>query len=176
MTHYIAVINLQSCKTSVNNSFTIEINVHHPKSFKNISTEAEFSRLHSAKSTRRLEQIAGLRVCRIRDHVDLPQLVLCSDQSAGKSSVLEGITGLPLPQQDGVCTKFATKIILQHSDCERVIVATVLPTASRPEQSKLKLHYRRQLAEFDKLPIAIAEVGSLMGIILDYDVYSMIIM
>ncbi|MCJ1460236.1 hypothetical protein MMC28_010615 [Mycoblastus sanguinarius] len=82
-----------------------------------------------------------------------------------QSSVLEGITGPPFPRQDGVCTKFATEIILQHSDVERVIVATVLPTASRPEQSKLKLqHYRRQLTKFDELPIAIAEVGSLMGI------------
>ena len=79
--------------------------------------------------------------------------------------MLEGITGLPFPRQDGVCTKFATEIILQHSDGERVIVATVLPTASRPEQSKLRLQgYRRQLAEFDELPIAIAEVGSMMGI------------
>ena len=98
-----------------------------------MSTEAELSGLYSAKSTRRLEQIAGLRVRRIGDHVDLPQLVVCGDQSAGKSSVLEGITGLPFPRQDGVCTKFATEIILQHSDGERVIVATVLPAASRLE-------------------------------------------
>ena len=130
-----------------------------------MSTEAELSGLHSTKSTRRLEQIAGLRARAIGDHVDLPQLVVCGDQSAGKSSVLEGITGLPFPRQDGVCTKFATEIILQHSDGERVIVATVLPTASRPEQSKLRLQgYRRQLEEFDELPIAIAEVGSMMGI------------
>ena len=106
---------------------------------KNISTEAELSGLHSAKTTRRLEQIAGLRVCWIRDHVDLSQLVVYSDQSVGKSSILDGITGLPFPQQDGVCTKFATKIILQYLDCERVIVAIVLPTTSHPEKSKLRL-------------------------------------
>lgn len=130
-----------------------------------MSTEAELSGLHSAKSTRRLEQIAGLRARAIGDHVDLPQLVVYGDQSADKSSVLEGITGLPFPRQDGVCTKFATEIILQHSDGERFIVATILSTASRPEQSKLKLQgYRRQLAEFDELPLAIAEVGSMMGI------------
>ena len=79
--------------------------------------------------------------------------------------MLEGITGLPFPRQDGVYTKFTTEIILQHSDGERVIVATVLPTASRPKQFKLKLQrYRRQLTEFDELPITIAEVESLMGI------------
>ena len=93
------------CKTSVNNSFTIEIEVHHPKNSENMSFEAELSGLHSAKSTRRLEQIAGLRVREIGDHVDLPQLVVCGDPSAGKSSVLEGITGLPFPRLDGMCTK-----------------------------------------------------------------------
>ncbi len=130
-----------------------------------MNAKAELSGLHSAKSTRRLEQIADLRARGIGDHVDLPQLVVCGDQSAGKSSVLEGITGLPFPRQDGVCTKFATEIILQHSDSEPVIVATILPTSSRPERSKWELQrYRRQLAEFDELPVAIAEVGSLMGI------------
>lgn len=45
-----------------------------------------------------LEQIANLRASGIGDHVDLPQLVLCYDQSTGKSSVSEGITGLPFPR------------------------------------------------------------------------------
>ena len=36
-----------------------------------MSTEAEISGLHSAISTRRLEQIAGLRARGIGDYVDL---------------------------------------------------------------------------------------------------------
>lgn len=61
--------------------------------------------LHSQKSSTRLKQIAALRASGIGDLVDLPQLVVCGDQSAGKSSVLEGITNLPFPRQDGVCTR-----------------------------------------------------------------------
>ena len=92
----------------------------------------DLSGLQSAKSTLRLEQIAGLRVWGVADHVDLPQLVVCGDKSAGKSSILEGITGLPFPRQDGVCTKFPTEIILRHSEGEQAIRASILPTRFCP--------------------------------------------
>ena len=129
------------------------------------SESAGFSGLYSSKSTHRLEQIADLRARGIGDYIDLPQLVVCGDQSAGKSSVLEGLTGLPFPRQDGVCTKFATEIILQHSIGEQKITATILPSPSRSDKSKTTLRsYRRQLKCFDELPAAIAKAGSLMGI------------
>jgi hypothetical protein len=66
------------------------------------------SALRSSKSVLRLEQIASLRARGVGDTIDLPQLVVCGDQSAGKSSVLEGLTGIPFPRDDGVCTKFPT--------------------------------------------------------------------
>lgn len=127
--------------------------------------QRELSGLHSSQSSLRLEQIAELRARGIGDHVDLPQLVVCGDQSAGKSSVLEGLTSLPFPRQDGVCTKFATEIILQHSSNEQVIVATIIPAKERPDASKTKLRkYSRRLASFDELPSTIEDVGALMGI------------
>ena len=123
------------------------------------------SALLSSKSTHRLEQIAALRARGIGDHIDLPQLVVCGDQSAGKSSVLEGLTGVPFPRQDGLCTRFATEIILQHSACKLTIAATILPVSSRSESSKAALRaYRQQLDNFDELPTVIAEAGSLMGV------------
>ncbi len=69
-----------------------------------MTTAEDLSGLQSVRSTLRLEQIAGLRVRGIGDHVDLPQLVVCGDQSTGKGSILESITSLPFPRQDGVCT------------------------------------------------------------------------
>jgi hypothetical protein len=61
--------------------------------------------LQSKKSIQRLEQISSLRTRGISKNIDLPQLVVCGDQSAGKSSVLEGLTNIPFPRADGVCTK-----------------------------------------------------------------------
>ena len=37
------------------------------------------------------------------------------DQSSGKSSVLEGLTGLPFPRDSGLCTRFPTQIVFKRS-------------------------------------------------------------
>ena len=43
------------------------------------------------------------------------KLVVVGDQSSGKSSVLEGLTDLPFPRDNGLCTRFATQICLPSS-------------------------------------------------------------
>lgn len=119
--------------------------------------------LRSAKSTHRLDQIARVRAKGVGDHISLPQLVVCGGQSAGKSSVLEGITGIPFPRQDGVCTKFATEIILHHHEEETRIKATVIPHAScnKSQRERFPAYYR-VLSDFSELPGVITEVGALM--------------
>ncbi|KAK1045580.1 hypothetical protein LTR74_018111, partial [Friedmanniomyces endolithicus] len=122
-------------------------------------------RLHSDKSTLRLALISSLRSRGIGEHIDLPQLVVCGDQSAGKSSVLEGITGLPFPRQDGLCTRFATEITLDHADTALHITASIIPAASRDERATGNLRaYCRDLTDFQELPHIISEVGELMGL------------
>lgn len=37
------------------------------------------------------------------------------DQSSGKSSVLEGLTGLPFPRDSGLCTRFPIQIVFKRS-------------------------------------------------------------
>ncbi|CZS94323.1 related to dynamin GTPase [Rhynchosporium graminicola] len=119
--------------------------------------------LRSAKSTHRLDQIAHVRAKGVGDHISLPQLVVCGDQSAGKSSVLEGITGIPFPRQDGVCTKFATEIILHHHEAEVRITATVIPHASRSKLQRERFQaYHRVLSDFSELPGVITNAGALM--------------
>ncbi|KAH7317218.1 dynamin family protein [Rhexocercosporidium sp. MPI-PUGE-AT-0058] len=119
--------------------------------------------LRSAKSIHRLKQIARVKAKGVGDHVALPQLVVCGDQSAGKSSVLEGITGIPFPRQDGVCTKFATEIILSHNTEIRRIVATIIPHKSRSTAERQQLqHYHRILADFSELPGVIEDASLLM--------------
>lgn len=121
--------------------------------------------LQSPKSAQRLHQVNRLRENGISEHIPLPQLVVCGDQSAGKSSVLEAITGIPFPRRDGVCTRFATEIILRHSTEPYQITATLLPHISRDEKSKIRLRqYKKRLDSFERLPEVIVEVEEVMEI------------
>jgi GTP1/Obg family GTP-binding protein len=61
-------------------------------------------RLQSAEQMELLDVVDSLRACGLSELVDLPQLIVCGDQSSGKSSVLEAISGIPFPKQDVLCT------------------------------------------------------------------------
>lgn len=122
--------------------------------------------LESNGIRRRLNQIDKVRARGIGEHIALPQLVVCGDQSAGKSSVLEGITRIPFPRNDGLCTKFATEIILRHSQEEYISIhASIIPHSSRLEVEALLLkEYHRELSGYEQLPEVIQEVSKLMGV------------
>jgi len=64
--------------------------------------------LGSDKKLALLNDIDKLRSYGISQYVNLPQLIVCGDQSSGKSSVLDAISGIPFPTKDNLCTRFAT--------------------------------------------------------------------
>ena len=68
--------------------------------------------------------------------IKLPQIVVVGDQSSGKSSVLEAVTGIPFPRDAGACTRFATEFRLRRSNEEKFNVK-ILADKERPaEQCK----------------------------------------
>ncbi|EFE44983.1 dynamin GTPase, putative [Trichophyton verrucosum HKI 0517] len=89
--------------------------------------------IESASIKSKLNLIDKARARGAGNHISLPQLVVCGDQSAGKSSVLEGITEIPFPRKDGLCTRFATEIVLRHFTGVETITATIIPHSSRDE-------------------------------------------
>ncbi|KAF1921163.1 interferon-induced GTP-binding protein Mx2 [Ampelomyces quisqualis] len=58
--------------------------------------------------------------------IELPQLVVVGDQSSGKSSVLESLTGFSFPQAPGLCTRYATQISCRR-DSERSVSVSIIP-------------------------------------------------
>lgn len=127
--------------------------------------EAMFKYLRTATSTLRLNQIEKIRANGVGELVALPQLVVCGDQSAGKSSVLEAITGIPFPRQEGLCTRFPTEIILRHSGQSEstTITATIRPSASRTQDDRLTMSaYRKTVEAMTELQAIIDQVSRLM--------------
>ncbi|KAK3192325.1 hypothetical protein K4F52_001538 [Lecanicillium sp. MT-2017a] len=72
------------------------------------------------------------------DNVKLPQIVVVGDQSAGKSSVLEALSGTPFPRDAGACTRFATEIRLRRAK-ETKLKVTIIPDKSKPYNEQAKL-------------------------------------
>lgn len=83
-----------------------------------------------------LEKFDKLFACNVGEYVTLPQLIAVGDQSSGKSSVLEGLTGLSFPRDSTLCTRFATQIIFRRATGQpsRRIRASIKPAPqSHPE-------------------------------------------
>nr|POE96532.1 interferon-induced gtp-binding protein mx2 [Quercus suber] len=79
----------------------------------------------------------------VNEDISLPQLVVVGDQSSGKSSLLEGLTGLTFPVASELCTRFATQIVLRRSPAgERSAKVSILPgpVANSDEIQKAAIH------------------------------------
>jgi hypothetical protein len=53
---------------------------------------------------------------------DPGQLVVVGDQSSGKSSLLEGLTGLSFPVASDLCTRHATQIVLRRTTAHEAAI------------------------------------------------------
>ncbi|KAI6597386.1 hypothetical protein MCOR06_002073 [Pyricularia oryzae] len=90
-----------------------------------------------------LDKVDKLREL-IGSRISLPQLVVVGDQSSGKSSVLEGITGFAFPRDAELCTRYATQITCRREDFESVAVK-IIPheDANQDEAARLKCFSRK---------------------------------
>ncbi|KAK8133473.1 interferon-induced GTP-binding protein Mx2 [Apiospora sp. TS-2023a] len=73
-----------------------------------------------------LTKIDKLRELNVGAEIPLPQLVAVGDQSSGRSSVLESITGFSFPRAAGLCTRYATQITCRRA-AERSIAISIIP-------------------------------------------------
>lgn len=120
--------------------------------------------VHSLDQLRLLDDIDELRSQGISQYVALPQLVVCGDQSSGKSSSLEAISGIPFPTKDNLCTRFATEVILRRTSVVTASVA-IVPSQTRSESERAKLlGFRETIVSFKDFPSLVERAKAAMGV------------
>jgi GTP-binding protein EngB required for normal cell division len=113
-----------------------------------------------------LDKIDELRTIGVGGLVELPQIVVCGNQSSGKSSVLEAISRVRFPAKSSVCTRFATEIVLRRHPFNRVKVS-IEPGKSRKdttEREKLCAFTSESFSSGEDLPSLIESAKECMGL------------
>ncbi|KAJ3493910.1 hypothetical protein NLG97_g4423 [Lecanicillium saksenae] len=111
--------------------------------------------------------MSQLRSCGINGIVDLPQIVVIGEQNAGKSSVLEAISGVRFPVTAGLCTRFATEISFYKTEYSRVnvrIQRDVTGDRGVDNEPKVDATFDESAVAKDDLPELIQKAKERMGI------------
>ncbi|KAI1495922.1 P-loop containing nucleoside triphosphate hydrolase protein [Biscogniauxia marginata] len=111
-----------------------------------------------------LDIVDSLRSHGVSHYVDLPQIIVCGSQSSGKSSTLESLSGIAFPTAEGLCTRFATELILRRGDRPEIKVH-IQPAPTRTEQERIELAaFDARTSEKDDFPKIIEAAKDAMGL------------
>ncbi|KAH6603511.1 dynamin family [Trichoderma cornu-damae] len=121
---------------------------------------ANLEGLCSKEQLELLNTVDSLRSQGVSHYISLPQIIVCGDQSSGKSSVLEAISGVSFPVQSGLCTRFPTELILRKATHSAVKVS-IIPHRKDEDSSS---DFYEQLDTLQQLPELIENAKAYMGI------------
>ncbi|KAM0811508.1 putative GED domain-containing protein [Seiridium cardinale] len=108
--------------------------------------------------------VDSLRSHGVSHYVDLPQIIVCGSQSSGKSSTLEAISSIPFPTAEGLCTRFATELILRRGDRLEIKVH-IQPAPGRTEAERIELSKFSKTANDDRdFPQIVEAAKAVMGL------------
>ncbi|KAK4941259.1 hypothetical protein LTR10_018795 [Elasticomyces elasticus] len=120
--------------------------------------------LQSPEHEELLDIIDTLRSQGISRYVDLPQLIVCGDQSSGKSSVLEAISSLRWPTKDALCTRFATELVLRRGPVAQVTVTITPGPDSTKEISEALVSFTPPSKSIDDFAAIVKAAEKAMGL------------
>ena len=69
--------------------------------------------------------------------------MVVGDQSSGKSSVLESLTGFGLPRDTGLCTRYATQITCRRDSLKSVSISIIAGPNADAERKECLQSFRR---------------------------------
>ncbi|KAL7935186.1 P-loop containing nucleoside triphosphate hydrolase protein [Trichoderma chlorosporum] len=111
-----------------------------------------------------LNTVDLLRSQGVSHYISLPQIIVCGDQSSGKSSVLEAISGVSFPVSTGLCTRFPTELILRTATHTSVKVSIIPHQPHRRDKKDTSSDFHEQLDSVQQLPDLIENAKAYMGI------------
>lgn len=122
------------------------------------------SSLETVEQRQVLDIVSQLRKCGLNSVLSLPQIVVCGDQSAGKSSVLEALTEIPFPRKDNLCTRYPTEIILRQGKSDSLQIRVIPDPERSVEEQKSIREFRENITSFEELPKVMDKATEIMGI------------
>ena len=134
---------------------------------KGLEITSSLEDLQTDEQRRVLDTVAQVRKCGLDSILSLPQLVVCGDQSAGKSSVLEALTEIPFPRNDNLCTRFATEINLCREKFNSLTIK-IIPDPKRPSNEQTNIRtFEKSITDFAELPNIMDQAMGVMDIGVD---------
>ena len=91
--------------------------------------------LQSSEQSQLLDAIDKVRRQNVDADMNIPQIIVCGDQSSGKSSVLEAIAQIRFPVGNQAVTKFPIEVVLRHAP-ESSITVKLHPSHDRPQSQR----------------------------------------
>ena len=135
-----------------------------PAVAKEMDTTSSLEDLQTDEQRQILDTVAQVRKCGLESILSLPQLVVCGDQSAGKSSVLEALTEIPFPRNDNLCTRFATEIVLRRANTSSLTIK-IIPDSKRPANEQVPFKaFKESITNFDELPRIMSAAMGVMDV------------
>lgn len=125
---------------------------------------ANLEGLCSKEQLELLNTVDSLRSQGISHYISLPQIIVCGDQSSGKSSVLEAISGVSFPVGTGLCTRFPTELILRKTSHTSVKVSIIPHQTHKRDKKDASSDFHEQLDSLQQLPELIENAKAYMGI------------
>ena len=123
------------------------------------TTETDNTLLNSLESRGQVELLNDIDLLRSQGlghfEVSLPQIIVCGDQSSGKSSVLEALSRVQFPTKDELCTRFATEVVLRKAATEHARV-TIIPGKSCDDEERNRLlHFKSLHASLEEFAVLV---------------------
>ncbi|EFX05269.1 GTP-binding protein [Grosmannia clavigera kw1407] len=135
-----------------------------PSAKDGLKTNVSLESLQTDEQRRILDTVSKVRKCGLDRVLSLPQIVVCGDQSSGKSSLLEALTEIPFPRNDNLCTRFATEISLRREPNSSLTIR-IIPDSNRSlTQQNAMRKFSETITNFEDMPDIMGKAMNAMGI------------